>query len=306
MNLSISSALKPVTLVSLFALCAGASSVSLAATVEYVVVGKSVQYIQTSSTNVEVDPAPLSPTNGGPYGFSAGVMGLGMNSIPAPVISGPMTLPEPYFNGGTLVYNGSENAWRLGFPNADDWGSPDMGDLNAHFGSGVYTINVGGTSVPLNLTGGAYPNTPMVTLTGGVWSGGRYVVDPSQAVTITTNAFAAYGSNADGHMELGVNGIVNSEQFRSRTPSGTNFLTITVPANTLLSNQQYNAYAGFDAVVDLNPVVALPGSYNAAFYGVGTSFVISTSPVPVPAAAWLFGSGLLGLIGIARRKARAA
>ncbi len=29
---------------------------------------------------------------------------------------------------------------------------------------------------------------------------------------------------------------------------------------------------------------------------------LTTSPVPVPAAAWLFGSGLLGLIGIARRK----
>lgn len=27
------------------------------------------------------------------------------------------------------------------------------------------------------------------------------------------------------------------------------------------------------------------------------------SPVPLPAAAWLFGSGLLGLIGVARRKA---
>jgi hypothetical protein len=27
-----------------------------------------------------------------------------------------------------------------------------------------------------------------------------------------------------------------------------------------------------------------------------------SSPVPVPAAAWLFGSGLIGLIGIARRK----
>jgi len=28
------------------------------------------------------------------------------------------------------------------------------------------------------------------------------------------------------------------------------------------------------------------------------------SPVPVPAAVWLFGSGLIGLIGVARRKAR--
>lgn len=29
---------------------------------------------------------------------------------------------------------------------------------------------------------------------------------------------------------------------------------------------------------------------------------VFTSPVPIPAAAWLFGSGLLGLIGVARRK----
>ena len=29
----------------------------------------------------------------------------------------------------------------------------------------------------------------------------------------------------------------------------------------------------------------------------------SLSEVPVPAAAWLFGTGLLGLVGVARRKA---
>ena len=32
------------------------------------------------------------------------------------------------------------------------------------------------------------------------------------------------------------------------------------------------------------------------------SFLVRTSVVPVPAAVWLFGSGLLGLVGIARRK----
>ena len=32
------------------------------------------------------------------------------------------------------------------------------------------------------------------------------------------------------------------------------------------------------------------------------AFSASLSMVPVPAAVWLFGSGLLGLIGIARRK----
>lgn len=37
--------------------------------------------------------------------------------------------------------------------------------------------------------------------------------------------------------------------------------------------------------------------------GVTFSIDNSTSPVPVPAAIWLFGSGLIGLIGLARRKA---
>ncbi|MCP4503572.1 MAG: VPLPA-CTERM sorting domain-containing protein, partial [Deltaproteobacteria bacterium] len=31
-------------------------------------------------------------------------------------------------------------------------------------------------------------------------------------------------------------------------------------------------------------------------------FAVSLSAVPAPAAIWLFGSGLIGLIGVARRK----
>lgn len=31
---------------------------------------------------------------------------------------------------------------------------------------------------------------------------------------------------------------------------------------------------------------------------------VSTSAVPIPAAVWLFGSGLIGLIGVARKKSR--
>ena len=40
---------------------------------------------------------------------------------------------------------------------------------------------------------------------------------------------------------------------------------------------------------------------DGAFPGFNANFNF-TAPVPVPAAVWLFGSGLLGLVGVARRK----
>jgi hypothetical protein len=40
---------------------------------------------------------------------------------------------------------------------------------------------------------------------------------------------------------------------------------------------------------------------NLSFDGIGQP-VLSSSVVPVPATAWLFGSALIGLAGVARRK----
>lgn len=60
-------------------------------------------------------------------------------------------------------------------------------------------------------------------------------------------------------------------------------------------------------------LIGVPANTEFAFFGfsleAASGNVISTdilnqSPIPVPAAVWLFGSGLLGLVGIARRRAR--
>jgi len=52
-----------------------------------------------------------------------------------------------------------------------------------------------------------------------------------------------------------------------------------------------------------------PGNYFVSFFGFADvsapqlgQYGIQISQVPVPAAVWLFGSGLIGLIGISRRK----
>ena len=54
---------------------------------------------------------------------------------------------------------------------------------------------------------------------------------------------------------------------------------------------------------------AMPGNYFVTFYGFADTsapqlgqYGIEISQVPVPAAVWLFGSGLIGLVGVARRR----
>ena len=49
-----------------------------------------------------------------------------------------------------------------------------------------------------------------------------------------------------------------------------------------------------------------PGMENGPFGGFNAAFNLTApglvNPIPVPAAVWLFGSGLLGLVGVARRR----
>jgi len=60
---------------------------------------------------------------------------------------------------------------------------------------------------------------------------------------------------------------------------------------------------GFDSNnnnIDFQLGCITPGSGNIS--GSGDCSATSVSAVPVPAAAWLFGSGILGIAGLARRK----
>ena len=72
------------------------------------------------------------------------------------------------------------------------------------------------------------------------------------------------------------------------TTDGTNF---SMWAEELIDPSEDNGAAGF-------------GGWTAQWYYVGTltDFTAPPAVVPVPAAVWLFGSGLLGLVGVARRK----
>jgi hypothetical protein len=263
-----------------------------AQTVTYVTVKKTLEYVQTSATDVIPDPTPPGPLYGGAYGFQVNVEGTNIAGITAPTTSGPYNLAGlgSFFNNGKLVYNGSpdEQRWRLGV-NGNDWGSPTLANLNSLFPSGTYTVVVNGQSVALALTGDKYPNVPLLTLTGGAWRNGVYVVDPSRPFTITSDAFTAYGANANGVMGIGVEGVGEVFQGHDLVPSP-NFLTMTVPAGTFVAGQEYGAGASYQAIVDLKPNGGLPGSYNSARYVINTGLRIK-------AEAPIFPMTVTGSIG---------
>lgn len=49
-------------------------------------------------------------------------------------------------------------------------------------------------------------------------------------------------------------------------------------------------------------IMGIPMATGGPFAGFNANFNANMSPVPVPAAVWLFGSGLLGLLGVVKRR----
>ena len=63
-----------------------------------------------------------------------------------------------------------------------------------------------------------------------------------------------------------------------------------------------NAGASVSGAFLFFPAILASSGVAFTFDGTNTTAVPLTSAVPVPAAVWLFGSGLFGLVGVARRR----
>jgi hypothetical protein len=157
--------------------------------------------------------------------------------------------------------------------------------------TGFFGNVAGGLTVSQTLTGGTFgalgasDNTDTIVGAGGT----TYPIGPTLMATTIHN------TTAIGTPVLGTN------------PSG----TLPLVTDTVVDGTNGDVGIGGSPM----PTAPFPG-FNANFditsmhvtqctdTGTGTDACAPPAAVPVPAAVWLFGSGLLGLVGIARRKKR--
>ena len=150
--------------------------------------------------------------------------------------------------------------------------------------SGDATASFAGLTIPLTITGGSYDDA-----TGqGTWT-----MDVDLAV---------FGQAV---MTLGQNWTMGSA-------SGTGSLSAPYSCTGAIASTCTAVGSGFQGAWSSNvtPVVAgdyiftLPGT-QAGDVAFNVTLTGDTPEVPLPAAAWLFGSALVGMAGVARRRKNA-
>jgi hypothetical protein len=140
---------------------------------------------------------------------------------------------------------------------------------------------------------GSWVFFPAVSASGSV-SGGHTVSVNTPTPAISTNPITGQTIMSEGEMALRtpVSLIIDGNM-----PLTSGAVVLTNPAPSLGENLSTNHLP-----TDTRMFENISDFMLQDFYSL-TNKSITISTIPIPASIWLFGSGLLGLIGIARRKA---
>jgi hypothetical protein len=230
------------------------------------------------------------------YGYRSDLTGLSMTfETTTGVGSGSV---DPFlFSGTTAVANGI-TMQAIGDGNGNP-GTLVMGQISFDYGpttgipvylvadaAGLFGALGGGLTVGQVITGGAVSTTDAAVgatpFAGYMPSNGALGAIPFAMTSLDVNQDGDPG-NACG--TTGSTGALLSGGFPLCNDGKTGVRMATAP------------FPGHGANFDMTSMTLVSCSNND-----GNGNCVNTPPIPVPAAVWLFGSGLLGLVGVARRR----
>lgn len=238
------------------------------------------------------------------FKFAAGLVALSaFTGLLAPatasaaLVSGNATLT---FDNGALVASTTSGSFV-----EKHWGASDnnLGITNATTGGSTFT-NSGSTGsllFPVN------SNTTTTTCVGNCGPYGR---------TLQATTMDALDTSVG---QIGLSGALRTNgPFGVLTPFDLNLTKIAGiwtfrATDNIFGTTNFMQLTGVTESLDANNQLLLSGNLQMApggwaqLMGANTnavigSFSLAPAAVPVPAAVWMFGSGLLGLLGVARRK----
>ena len=192
---------------------------------------------------------------------------------------------------------GDLTGW-LGFPNG---GTVSVANVNSTLGpAGSYS---GLMSADFSGGGTSFPILKVERLGEGFLTNGG-------EVTVSFDAFSDLQTQNINNGPFDGNVVFIAEFFTERTGDNGAVNRILLGPPTFLTTDWQNFEYTFDMAADAGGGLSMlfkadcGGNTNCRFdaYIDNLSIETDVSAVPVPAAVWLFGSGLLGLVGVARRK----
>ena len=189
-------------------------------------------------------------------------------------------------------YNGTLNF--TGTPVSVSFPSPFGGTINGSAGIDLQRIYLGntlsGTGVNVTFTTHNAFN-PQGTVLALI-----FATDPNNAIVSNPANLASLVNPATVPVTFLDANVVGWQYFAFASAITSNGVS---NISSLYTPMSFTAGTDYYAFVGGGSAIALNGPTNAS---VGYTLSINTtSPVPVPAAAWLLGSGLVGLFGLAHR-----
>ena len=177
-------------------------------------------YVQRLQFERQLDESTRVPDTDYPWGIDVAVeLDSGAPPLsPEPTVSGPISLQEPYFNGGVLGYNPEEEWHNIG-AGGHGCGTTTEAEIDSLFGNGTYDFRVAGSSVfrPAEREPCRRAAADAAGRIGGGWHDGKYYFVGTSPHTITVSPFAEFAQCRRRHSYLEGCGSIS---MRNPSPQG--------------------------------------------------------------------------------------